>query len=98
MASLITPHISVPSANHHAKLLLVCLQPRWGVCWSVFFLILNGTALKAATNNNIAPIPENFISPSRLISHKQQIAEKEDIFLQSDSKLQSNSPQLYYLL
>ena len=94
MATLITPDISVPSANCHAKLLLVCLQPQWGVCWSVFFLILNGTALKAATNNNIAPTPGNFISPSKLISHKQPIAEKEDIFLQSDSKIQSNSPQL----
>ena len=98
MASLIAPDLSVASANRHAKLLLVCLQPRWGVCWSLFFLILNGTALKAATNHNIAPIPENFILPPQLISHEQQITEKEDIFLQPDSNLQPNSPQLYYQL
>ncbi|AFZ12759.1 hypothetical protein Cri9333_1876 [Crinalium epipsammum PCC 9333] len=96
MANLITPDRSVASTNHYAKLLLICLQPRWGVCWSVFFLLLNGTALKAATNNDIAPIPQNFISPSELISHKQQIAEIQDIFLQPNSNIQSNSPQLYY--
>ncbi|HEY9695186.1 MAG TPA: hypothetical protein V6D15_23535 [Oculatellaceae cyanobacterium] len=98
MATLSTPDISMASANRHTKLLLVCLQPRWGVCWSVLFFILNVAGLKAATNKTIAPIAENYISPSQLITQEQQIVEKKDIFLESDSNLKSNSAQLYYQL
>src|SRR5688572_26223519 len=98
MASLITPDISMASANLHTKLLLVYLQPRWGVCWSIFFFILSGTGLKAATKNNIVPIAENPVLSSQLISQQQQIAEKEGRFLQSETNLQSNSAQLYYKL
>ncbi len=100
MATLIKPDIFVTSANRYAKLLLVCLQQQWGVCWSVFFLILNGTGLKAATNNNIEPIAENPTLPSKLIfqEQKQQIKPNESLSSQSDSNLQSHSAQRYYHL
>lgn len=98
MATLIRPDISVASANRHAKLLLVCLQPRWGVCWSLLFLVLNGTGLKAATNQNILPIVENPTLPSRLILQEQPIKPHQNLYLQSETNLPSQEPQLYYQL